>query len=114
VAAIGIAGQMAGVIGLGADGRAVTPYDSWLDTRCGAQITRMRTEAGDAVLRATGNAPSFNHGPKILWWQSERPTDYAQIAKFVQPGGYVALRLCGLARTRRYRHDLPAFLRFCR
>ena len=58
VAAIGIAGQMAGVIGLGADGRAVTPYDSWLDTRCAAQITRMRTEAGDAVLRATGNAPS--------------------------------------------------------
>ncbi|MCX6896239.1 MAG: FGGY family carbohydrate kinase [Verrucomicrobia bacterium] len=95
VAAIGIAGQMAGVIGIGADGRAVTPYDSWLDTRCAAQITRMQTEAGDAVLRATGNAPSFNHGPKILWWQSERPADYARIAKFVQPGGYVALRLCG-------------------
>ena len=96
VAAIGIAGQMAGVIGIGSDGRAVTPYDSWLDTRCAAQITRMQTEAGDAVLRATGNAPSFNHGPKILWWQSERPADYARIAKFVQPGGYTAMRLCGL------------------
>src|SRR5436190_12344973 len=30
VAALGVAGQMAGVIGLGADGHAVTPYDSWL------------------------------------------------------------------------------------
>ncbi len=96
VAAIGIAGQMAGVIGLGADGRAITPYDSWLDTRCSEQIARMQTEAGDAILRATGNAPSFNHGPKILWWQKERPAEYARIAKFVQPGGYVALRLCGL------------------
>ena len=96
VAAIGVAGQMAGVIGLGADGRAVTPYDSWLDTRCAAQITRMQADAGDAVLRATGNAPSFNHGPKILWWKHERPADYARIAKFVQPGGYVAMRLCGL------------------
>lgn len=96
IAAIAVTGQMAGVIGLGADGRAVTPYDSWLDTRCGAQILRMRREAGEAVLRVTGNAPSFNHGPKILWWKDERPADYARIAKFVQPGGYVAMRLCGL------------------
>jgi xylulokinase len=96
VAAIAITGQMAGVIGIGMNGRAVTPYDSWLDTRCGGQITRMQREAGDAVLRATGNAPSFNHGPKILWWKSERPREYARVAKFVQPGGYVAMRLCDL------------------
>ena len=37
VAAVGIDGQMAGVIGVGADGRHVTPYDSWLDTRCAAR-----------------------------------------------------------------------------
>lgn len=97
VAAIAISGQMAGVIGLGPDGRAVTPYDSWLDTRCSAQISRMQKEAGDTVLRVTGHAPSFNHGPKILWWKEERPEVYARIAKFVQPGGYVAMRMCGLS-----------------
>lgn len=96
IAALAVTGQMAGVIGIGADGRAVTPYDSWLDTRCAAQISRMQAEAGDAVLRVTGNAPSFNHGPKILWRKHERPGDYARIAKFVQPGGHVAMRLCGL------------------
>jgi xylulokinase len=96
IAALAVTGQMAGVIGIGANGRAVTPYDSWLDTRCGAQISRMQAEAGHAVLRVTGNAPSFNHGPKILWWKHERPGDYARIAKFVQPGGHVAMRLCGL------------------
>ena len=41
VTAIGIDGQMAGVIGVGADGRHVTPYDSWLDTRCAPFIDRM-------------------------------------------------------------------------
>lgn len=97
IAALAIAGQMAGVIGIGADGRAVTPYDSWLDTRCDAQITRMQREAGDAVLAATGNAPSFNHGPKILWWKEEHPDVFARVAAFVQPGGYVAMRLCELA-----------------
>ena len=97
VSALAIAGQMAGVIGIGADGMAVTPYDSWLDTRCGPQIGRMQREAGEAVLLATGNAPSFNHGPKMLWWKEERPADFARIVKFVQPGGYVAMRLCGLS-----------------
>jgi xylulokinase len=96
VAAIAVAGQMAGVIGIGADGRAVTPYDSWLDTRCAPQITRLQREAGDAVLCATGNAPSFNHGPKILWWKEEHPEIWARIASFVQPGAYAAMRLCGL------------------
>lgn len=96
VAALAAAGQMAGVIGIGRDGRAVTPYDSWLDTRCAPQISRMREAAGKEILASTGHAPSFNHGPKILWWKEERPAQYERIARFVQPGGYLAMRLCGL------------------
>lgn len=96
VAGIGLDGQMAGVIGIGRDGRAVTPYDSWLDTRCAAQIRQMQDAAGEQVLRKTGNAPSFNHGPKKLWWMQARPKEYRRIAAFVQPGGYAAMRLCGL------------------
>lgn len=96
VAAIAIDGQMAGIIGIGADGRAVTPYDSWLDTRCAPYIERMEREAGEEVMRKTGGPPSFNHGPKILWWQGERPEVFRCIRSFVQPGGYAALRLCGL------------------
>ena len=99
VAAIGIAGQMAGVIGIGADGRCVTPYDSWLDTRCGPYITRMADAAGQEVLAKTGNAPSFNHGPKILWWMHQRKQVFRSIRAFVQPGGYVAMRLCGLGAS---------------
>ena len=96
VTAIGIDGQMAGVIGVGADGRHVTPYDSWLDTRCGASIDRMLAKAGPLIVARTGGPPSFNHGPKKLWWRDERPADYRRITAFVQPGGYAAMRLCGL------------------
>ena len=93
VAGIGIAGQMAGVIGVGADGRAVTPYDSWLDTRCAPYISKL---PADEVIRRAGGPPSFNHGPKKLWWKHERPATYRRIRAFVQPGGYAAMRLCGL------------------
>jgi len=96
VGCLAIDGQMAGVIGVGKDGLAVTPYDSWLDTRCSVQVDRMKSQAGLAVLEKTGNAPSFNHGPKILWWKENQPEIFASIQAFVQPGGYAAMRLCGL------------------
>ena len=97
VAGIAIAGQMAGVIGIGEDGRGITPYDSWLDTRCGPYIAEMYSAAGEAITSSAGCPPSFNHGPKILWWKRERPEVFRTIRSFVQPGGYAAMRLCGLA-----------------
>lgn len=110
VAALGMVGQMAGVIGVDAAGRAVTPYDSWLDTRCSAYIAQMQQLAGDEVLLKTGHAPSFNHGPKKLWWKNERPSDYARIRTFVQPAAYVAMRLCALDASRAFID--PTYLHF--
>ncbi|MEE8440198.1 MAG: FGGY family carbohydrate kinase [Spirochaetia bacterium] len=96
IAAIAIDGQMAGIIGVDAAGVAVTPYDSWLDTRCAPYIARMEDAVGDLVLKKTGCPPSFNHGPKMLWCKHERPELFDRVHKFVQPGGYAAMRLCGL------------------
>ena len=96
VAGIGIDGQMAGVIGVGRDGKHVTAYDSWLDTRCTPYITQMAHEAGEEVLCKTGCSPSINHGPKMLWWMHKRKSVYRKITAFVQPGAYAAMRLCDL------------------
>ena len=96
IASLSIDGQMAGVIGVGADGMNVTPYDSWLDTRCAPYIKQLKAEAAEDILNKSGCAPSFNHGPKKIWWKHERPEAYAKIKAFVQPGGYAAMRLCGL------------------
>lgn len=96
IAAIALDGQMAGILGIGEDGRHVTPYDSWLDTRCSQDIHFMQQRAGDAIIRKTGGPVSFNHGPKILWWREQRAETYDRIACFLQPGGYAALRLCDL------------------
>ena len=53
VAALAIDGQMAGVIGIDRSGHAITPYDSWLDTRCAPYIKKMWKIAGDEVLSKT-------------------------------------------------------------
>ncbi len=96
IAALAVDGQMAGILGVGRDGHAVTPYDSWLDTRCGPYLEQMRTTAEQLVLERAGTAPSLNHGPKKLWWKHEHPEVYKDIAAFVTPGSYAAARLCGL------------------
>lgn len=102
VAAMAFDGQMAGVIGIGRDGRNVTPYDSWLDVRCAPEIAEMAAEAGDEILAKTGCFPSINHGPKILRWKRRFRRTYKEICSFVQPAGYVAMRLCGLDGPRAF------------
>jgi len=102
VAAIGIAGQMAGVLGVGRDGRHVTHYDSWLDTRCAPYIERMERAAGGQIVTQAGCPPSFNHGPKMLWWMHEEKQVYRSIAAFVPPGAYAAMRLGGLDGSRAF------------
>lgn len=89
-------GQMAGIMAIDREFRPVTPYDSWLDTRCAHYVEQMKEEAGDAVLVSTGCYPSINHGPKMLWWKKEQPDVFKKIFKFIQPSAYVAGRLAGL------------------
>ncbi|MGE5581409.1 MAG: xylulokinase, partial [Bacillota bacterium] len=102
VLAIGIDGQMAGIMGIDRDWNAVTYYDSWLDTRCEKYIAKIKAEAEEGVIRITGCPVTYAHGPKILWWKYERPDVYKNIAKFVLPGAYVAGRLTGLKAENAY------------
>lgn len=97
VAGVAVAGQMAGILGVGADGRAVTQYDSWLDTRCRGEVEEIERRCGDEVVARTGCPPMVAHAAKILWWRRQRPSEYARVARFVVPSAYVASRLCGLA-----------------
>jgi xylulokinase len=97
VVGLAIAGQMAGVLGIDRQGHHVTYYDSWLDTRCVRYINHMLEQAGDEIALKTGSYPSYNHGPKMLWWKHEYPETYHKIHAFVQPAAYLAMRLCGLS-----------------
>jgi xylulokinase len=96
VRAIAVCGQMAGVMGVDAEHQASTPYDSWLDTRCAGDVAALDEELGDELPAVSGCPAMVNHAPKIRWWRRERPDAFADTAKWVTPGGYVAGRLAGL------------------
>ncbi len=96
VAGVAVAGQMAGVLGIGADGRAVTPYDSWLDSRCRGEVEMIAGRLGDRLTELSGCPSMVAHAPKMAWWRRHRPETYARVARFVVPGAFVAGRLCDL------------------
>jgi xylulokinase len=96
VEAIGVTGQMAGVLGVDGEWRASMPYDSWLDLRCTPDVEALDRDVGHRLVELSGCPAMVNHGPKMRWWRRERPDAFAATAKFVVPSGYVAGRLAGL------------------
>ncbi|HSO28216.1 MAG TPA: FGGY family carbohydrate kinase, partial [Anaerolineales bacterium] len=96
VAAIAFDSQMAGIGSVDENFEPATRFDSWLDMRCEPYINYLEKHHGELITRLTGCAPTCDHGPKILWWQSERPEAYQRITKFVTPAGYVAGKMAGL------------------
>jgi xylulokinase len=102
VVGVGVAGQMAGIIGTGADGRAVTPYDSWLDSRCEPEMAAAAARLGPRWAEVTGCPPMVAHAAKMLWWQSAQPRAYERVARFLVANAFVAGRLCGLGAEDAY------------
>lgn len=109
IAAVAIDGQMAGILGVGADGRAVTHYDSWLDNRC-APYMRVMKKRARRITELTGGYPSYTHGPKILWWMHERSDAFERVEAFTMPASWLAGRLAGLGGSETFID--PTYLHF--
>ena len=63
---------MAGILGVGPDGLAATPYDSWLDSRCRPEVEDIAERLGDRFVELTGCPPMVAHAAKIAWWRRWR------------------------------------------
>ena len=90
VAGLAFDSQMAGIGAIDESFQPAMRFDSWLDSRCQPYIEQIDKHFANRVTALTGCPPTCNHGPKMLWWANERPSEYKRIAKFVTPGSYVA------------------------
>lgn len=98
VSAVGLTGQMHGLVLLDGQGRVLRPAILWNDQRTGAQCEEITRRAGglEKLLTLTGNAvlPGFT-APKILWVREHEPEIYERAEKFLLPKDYVRYRLTG-------------------
>ena len=95
--AIGLSGQMHGLVVLDDADRVLRPAILWNDQRTGAECAEIEERVGLArLIRLTGNrALTGFTAPKLLWLRRHEPTTYARIAHVLLPKDYVRLRLTG-------------------
>ena len=103
IAAVGLTGQMHGLVLLDAAGAVLRPAILWNDQRTGPQCDEIRARVGKAeFIRITGNdALTGFTAPKILWVREEEPEIFARAAKFLLPKDYLRYRLTGEFATDR-------------
>lgn len=97
-AAIGLSGQMHGLVALDGRGRVLRPAILWNDQRTGAQCAEIEATIGlERLIALTGNRalPGFT-APKLLWLRRHEPELFGRIARICLPKDYVRLRLCGV------------------
>ncbi len=97
IRAIGLTGQMHGLVLLDKHGAVLRPAILWNDQRTATQCDDIRARLGKKrLIQITGNdALTGFTAPKILWVQQEEPDIYAQVAHILLPKDYVRYRLTG-------------------
>jgi xylulokinase len=99
VAAVGLTGQMHGLVLLDANHEVLRPAILWNDQRTAAECAEMETRVGrTALVREVGNVALTGFtAPKILWVRNHEPEVYRKARLVLLPKDYVRLRLTGEA-----------------
>ena len=101
VIALGLSGQMHGMVALTAEGTVVRPAILWNDQRTGRQVEEIEVAIPRSVLiQKTGNrAVTGFQLPKILWLRKEEPEAFAQTRHVLLPKDYLTYVLTGAMVT---------------
>ena len=97
IAAVGLTGQMHGLVLLDEAGQVLRPAILWNDQRTQSQCDEIHARIGrERFIQITGNVALTGFtAPKILWVKQNEPDVYARAAHVLLPKDYIRLRLTG-------------------
>jgi xylulokinase len=97
IAAIGLSGQMHGVVLLDGASTVLRPALIWCDQRSQQQCDWITSQVGEERLRRLALNPALTgfSAPKLLWVRDHEPAVYERAKHFLLPKDYVRLRLTG-------------------
>ena len=102
IKAIGLSGQMHGLVALDKDRRVLRPAILWNDQRTGPQCQQIHDLAGgiQGLLKLTNNRmlPGYTGG-KIIWLRQHEPHRYEKLNFILNPKDYIRYRLTGELAT---------------
>ncbi len=97
IAAVGLTGQMHGLVLLDDEGNVLRPAILWNDQRTQRQCDEIHARIGkERFIQITGNValPGFT-APKILWVKEHEPEVYARAKHILLPKDYIRYKLTG-------------------
>ncbi len=96
-AAVGLSGQMHGLVALDGRDRVLRPAILWNDQRTAAECAEIEERIGfERLVELTGNrALTGFTAPKLLWLRRHEPETFARIRRVLLPKDYVRLRMTG-------------------
>ncbi|WP_334928655.1 xylulokinase [Nostoc sp.] len=99
--ALGLSGQMHGMVPLDADGKAIRRAILWNDQRTGKAVVEIEaTIPRQELIQRTGNpAITGFQLPKLLWLRTEEPQAYSRLWQILLPKDYLGYLLTGEAVT---------------
>lgn len=99
--AVGLTGQMHGLVALDRHGRVVCPCIMWNDQRTGEECREIEEEVGvERLIERSGNRMLAGFtAPKVRWLRKHRPDVYQEIARVLLPKDYIRYRLSGVFAT---------------
>jgi xylulokinase len=96
VTALGLSGQMHGIVLADDRGRPLRPAVLWADVRSSEQLLAYR-ELDEDARRRLANPPAVGMaGPTLLWLRDQEPDVYASARWALQPKDWLRLRLTGV------------------
>jgi xylulokinase len=97
VAAVGLTGQMHGLVLLDAGDRVLRPAILWNDQRTAHACDEIREAIGlERLIAITGNTALTGFtAPKLVWVRDHEPAVWSRIAHVLLPKDYVRLQLTG-------------------
>jgi xylulokinase len=97
IAAIGLTGQMHGLVLLDNASKVLRPAILWNDQRTQEQCDEIHRRIGrEKFIQITGNlALTGFTAPKILWVKENEPEIYAKVARVLLPKDFVRYKLTG-------------------
>jgi xylulokinase len=97
VAAVGLTGQMHGLVLLDEAGEVLRPAILWNDQRTQSQCDEIHRRIGkEKFIQITGNVALTGFtAPKILWVQENEPDVYAKAQHVLLPKDYIRYKLTG-------------------
>jgi xylulokinase len=101
VVAVGLTGQMHGLVLLDEQGILLRPAILWNDQRTASQCDEIRKRIGrQRLVHITGNdALTGFTAPKIMWVTEHEPALYAGVRHVLLPKDYIRYRLTGVCAT---------------